>query len=328
LVFAAWLVHTFGHRLLRTDGGVLDIAGGSGTLSYELSVRYGVRSTVWDLRNIELSSMLRRKIRKLTRNRERSAPLESEHGLAICDDGDNNVDKEKDKDKTVVDHSELMLFVRSYECLSVTDDGAIADDVTKCLSGDQSLPFGHYPAPFCLRVADFDGDQTPASAASAGMHQQSGDLSKRPKADSSASSKSLELAAVVKDDVLASISFDTVLSASSVLVGMHPDQVTEAIVDVAIRYQKPFAAVPCCVFTNLFPERVMRIPTCGNEVGQDNDASRSSSGFGAEDCDLKYKSVQTYEEFIEYLVAKHGSIRTFELPFLGRNKVVYSLGPY
>ena len=34
----------------------------------------------------------------------------------------------------------------------------------------------------------------------------------------------------------------------TVIIGMHPDQATEDIVDVAIQYQKPFAVVPCCVF--------------------------------------------------------------------------------
>jgi L-aminopeptidase/D-esterase-like protein len=44
LIFAAWLVHTFGQDCLRghrgggSGTGVLDIAGGAGTLSYELSV--------------------------------------------------------------------------------------------------------------------------------------------------------------------------------------------------------------------------------------------------------------------------------------------------
>jgi hypothetical protein len=39
------------------------------------------------------------------------------------------------------------------------------------------------------------------------------------------------------------------LQGASVLVGLHPDQATEAIVDTALRWNKPFAIVPCCVFT-------------------------------------------------------------------------------
>jgi hypothetical protein len=41
----------------------------------------------------------------------------------------------------------------------------------------------------------------------------------------------------------------------SAVIGMHPDQATEAIVDFALEYKKPFAVVPCCVFPDLFKHR-------------------------------------------------------------------------
>ena len=41
----------------------------------------------------------------------------------------------------------------------------------------------------------------------------------------------------------------------SAVIGMHPDQATEAIVDFALQYSKPFAVVPCCVFPDLFKHR-------------------------------------------------------------------------
>lgn len=62
-VFAAWLVKTYGQNFLRKGEGVLDVAGGAGMLSYELTVRYGVNSTVLDSRKIQLNSMLKRKMR-------------------------------------------------------------------------------------------------------------------------------------------------------------------------------------------------------------------------------------------------------------------------
>eukprot|EP00392_Amoebophrya_sp_AT5.2_P015345 g15547.t1 len=40
-----------------------------------------------------------------------------------------------------------------------------------------------------------------------------------------------------------------------VIVGLHPDQATEAIVACAQQLKKPFAVVPCCVFAHLFPGR-------------------------------------------------------------------------
>lgn len=77
---------------------------------------------------------------------------------------------------------------------------------------------------------------------------------------------------------------------------MHPDQVTEAIVDAALLCDKPFAVVPCCVFPNLFPHR------------------KKADGSGP---------VVSYEDLVKYLQAKHPSIKSCNLPFMGRNVVLY-----
>ncbi|CAH0515927.1 unnamed protein product [Peronospora belbahrii] len=42
---------------------------------------------------------------------------------------------------------------------------------------------------------------------------------------------------------------------ASLLLGMHPDEATECIIDVAMKFNKPFAVVPCCVFGHKFPGR-------------------------------------------------------------------------
>ncbi|EQC34844.1 hypothetical protein SDRG_07648 [Saprolegnia diclina VS20] len=81
----------------------------------------------------------------------------------------------------------------------------------------------------------------------------------------------------------------------SLLLGMHPDEATDVIVDVALAFNKPFAIVPCCVFADKFPHR------------------RTPSG----------DAVTTYDELVAYLVAKHPRIQTTFLPFDGRNRVVY-----
>lgn len=41
----------------------------------------------------------------------------------------------------------------------------------------------------------------------------------------------------------------------SILAGMHSDQATEEIVDLALANDMPFAVVPCCVFPKLFTHR-------------------------------------------------------------------------
>ena len=82
------------------------------------------------------------------------------------------------------------------------------------------------------------------------------------------------------------------------IVGMHPDEVTEPIVDAALRAGAPFAVVPCCVFSRQFPWRT-----------------------------LGSTRVTTHEQLCRYLVAKDPQrIRLGTLPFAGKNTVVFSLG--
>jgi hypothetical protein len=45
------------------------------------------------------------------------------------------------------------------------------------------------------------------------------------------------------------------VSNASLLIGMHPDQATEIIIDMALQFQRPFAVIPCCVFPREFPDR-------------------------------------------------------------------------
>ena len=85
------------------------------------------------------------------------------------------------------------------------------------------------------------------------------------------------------------------IASCDVLVGMHPDQATEPIVDAALRLNKPFAVVPCCVFPEAFPDR----------AGPD----------GA--------PVRSYAQFLEYLRAKDPGIEIAYLPFQGRSRVLY-----
>ena len=83
------------------------------------------------------------------------------------------------------------------------------------------------------------------------------------------------------------------------IVGMHPDEAAEGIVDYALAAGKLFAVVPCCVYANKFPTR--------------RDAR---SG----------RRVTDYDGLVAYLAHKApGRIGVSTLPFEGKNKVVYLL---
>ena len=86
---------------------------------------------------------------------------------------------------------------------------------------------------------------------------------------------------------------------ASLLIGMHADGATEDIVNIALRYNKPFVVVPCCVFPKLFAHRIL-VEDDGKEV-----------------------PVRTHDQFCRYLHRKHDRFVVETLPFDGRNIAVW-----
>ena len=80
------------------------------------------------------------------------------------------------------------------------------------------------------------------------------------------------------------------------VIGMHPDEATEPLVTNALDNKINFAVIPCCVFSQMFPLRRLK------------DGSEPVS----------------YEAFCEYLMEISESINSSMLPFLGRNRVIFT----
>lgn len=91
----------------------------------------------------------------------------------------------------------------------------------------------------------------------------------------------------------------------TLIIGMHADGATEAIVEIALHFRKPFIVVPCCVFPNLFRHRLVpMIDDDGKECGGD---------------EAKMVPVRNHEQFCRYLAMKDSNFVVEELPFEGRN---------
>ncbi len=101
------------------------------------------------------------------------------------------------------------------------------------------------------------------------------------------------------NEFLASLSFLSLWNETDLVLGFHPDQATDAIVDscLACNPIKPFAIIPCCVFAS------------------ENGHRRTLSG----------KGVATYEEYIDWLLEKDSRIQKMALPIHGRNILLYYL---
>ena len=82
----------------------------------------------------------------------------------------------------------------------------------------------------------------------------------------------------------------------SVVVGMHPDQALNAIVELALAFNKPFAVVPCCVFSRQFTRRL-----------------RSGS------------AVSTYSDLLAWVQEQAPGVQQTQLPIAGKNVMLYKL---
>ena len=94
------------------------------------------------------------------------------------------------------------------------------------------------------------------------------------------------------------------LQDAELILGLHADGATECIVDAAIKYQKPFCVVPCCVFPNLFRQRFIQV--ADKETGE-----------------LNSIQVRSTEHFCQYLLEKHPRFQRSVLPFEGRNVAIW-----
>lgn len=245
--FVAWLCETYGEELLRgsrgharphgrSEGGggsqgscgVLDIAGGAGGVAFELSIRRGIGCVVVDPRSVRCAAKQRSALRVQAQGKmaiSGSAPA----GLAAAATG--------------------------------SAGGPVAGN-------------GHGKG----------GSAGADVGWAAGAHEQLGDhgggLDRDFNyGDSGPAPQPTEFSAVAAEEGAApgvlplqlrelfGVSFSRahagLLASCSILVGMHPDEATEAIVDLAVAARKPFALLPCCVFPSRFHSR--RLPD-GREV--------------------------------------------------------------
>lgn len=90
-----------------------------------------------------------------------------------------------------------------------------------------------------------------------------------------------------------------VVTYSFLVIGLHPDQATEPIVDCSLYHNLKMAIVPCCVFAHEFPDRKTILE--GKEI-----------------------PVRTYSEFTHYLLQKNLLFQSDYLPLQGRNKIIYN----
>lgn len=262
-VFVEWLVAKFGDELIRAGTGVLDVAGGRGCVSFELMTKRNIPCTLIDPRPIKLNKSQHKFLKKQAK---KISSAYAGHGIEGLVD---SAPYQTPAALTSADSARMASPRLVSQCRTWFDN--------EFISGTKAIVVSPTPNPHSL---------------SPKVHTE-----KKDAGSSESTTTDTPSTTACVSDLARDIHSLELLETCSLLVGMHPDQATEPIVNAALKYNKPFAVVPCCVFPNLFPDRKLRD---GTEVVQ-------------------------YEQFVQYLCEKAEGVRVDFLPVEGRNQVVYRL---
>ncbi|KAI8471675.1 MAG: hypothetical protein J3K34DRAFT_520358 [Monoraphidium minutum] len=329
-IFAQWLVNTYGRDALNTGAGVLDVAGGRGAVTFELVVTHGVKCTLVEPRPFKLSKLQHKTLKGLGVAAQvvREAPPPGEGGGEPA------------------------------------GAGAAAGGAPAAAAGAAPVAAERTPAD-AVAAAAAAVPAVPAAAPAAGVPGQAAgeawednekwwateeEQRRQDEEEEEEEGEEGEAGGAGANGGSSSVSFRQVqaffgpelwrgawwrargLHECSLIVGQHPDEATELILDYALAAggdaggpapaagaangsgggaagagsapPRPFAVMPCCVFPRRFPWR-RRWLADGSEA-----------------------PVVTYLELVDYLLQKGGPLGASEvaLPFVGCNRVVWAPG--
>ena len=329
--FRRWLVDTFGFDTLSSGEGILDVAGGKGELAFELRNISGIPVTVVDPRPMRLDRYVRRfrsgiyhrnqsQVASKLRRPQTSSLSAPTHLRMFLHKGvfDPSATKETRRAATMESYALAHATRWSRRGLVETESAPTADipgDIPARVNLDEAYRVPGAP----VRHKTMFTRAPPSSNSSASVDlpivkaadvmnededeiYECDDVSTPVDEDRDAAA----MEPIAMDSAETAATCERVLSGCSVVVGLHPDQATDAAVDFALAHGKPFAVVPCCTYARDFPHR-RRPPGPGRPKGGG--------------------PVTTHAHLVEYLLAKApGVIKCETLPFEGKNVVVYSLG--
>ena len=118
--------------------------------------------------------------------------------------------------------------------------------------------------------------------------------------------------------------YSTLVSGTSLIVGLHCDGAAEPIIDFALAHNKAFAIVPCCTCSKQFPRRRITKKRRRKQQETDGDSAEVKSLTGGiEEEEEVSVLVKSYRDLLEYLEAKDQRIRRTQLDFDGKNVCLY-----
>jgi len=293
-IFSNWLIETFGSDYLSRGVGVLDVAGGAGGVAFELSFRHAVPCTVIDPREIKATSKQRRAMRCRARYYEcvaRKADASPTRG-EVDDAGE--VDDTSSRSEAPLSGGGA---VKEWTAEASVGPPS-AQTVCEAAAGFESEPSAGALGELDSRVDAGSGAETGTNLGpdEGALPPVSAALLLAATEEGAAQHTLLPRQLCARFDRPFLTAHAALWSRVSVVIGLHPDEATEPIVDFALAHRKPFVVLPCCVFPKSNTHRMLR------------DGS----------------PVLSHEQFCVYLQEKHPSIRRTRLTKMeGRNVLLY-----
>ena len=297
-----WLVATFGSDALSAGSGVMDVAAGKGALAWQLNRIAGVASFAVEPRPLELDRLERRLAWGFFEEEEVEVGGASGTG-GTRDAAIEHVrlffDYERSDGGVVPALADEVAFeaasLRAHAMQKSDARHGWREEEEKMRGGGAVVVNNNTSvAAVAVVVAAAALAPAPAPAPSPAAEDAAQDSPVRDEAN--VTSSSARVASLERAREL--------VRGCSVVVGLHPDEATEAIVDFALEHGKPFAIIPCCVHSKRFQSRRIIDVTTGE----------------------KSVPVRSFESFVKYLAAKDDEIRVTKLPMRGRNTLIYHLG--
>lgn len=265
-------------------------AGGTGSLTFELALVHGIKCTLVDPRALKLNKHHHRQLQQA----QRTAAV-STLTLQHLQQGDLTAAHE-------VQHAE-------QDCKQEQEQ---EQQGVECVTAQQQQPSEHdgmfgqldqhvIRGAGTVQQQNLQDGSLPGSGPLGGASNQqpgSGQL-QFPTGCCSDPLKLQQVQAWFGPELWSTPGWQQLYSNCSLVVGLHPDQATEFIVDYAVQQQLPFAVVPCCVFPRMFPHRRVQHADGGDAV-----------------------PVVSYDQLVEYLLQRGGEAHRQVLHFEGANIVI------
>ena len=297
------LIGTHHNNCLLTNGAViLDVAGGKGDLSWLLMNVHDVISVVVDPRTCPPSSHLVRSVDWLQQHpdeaRKRSIPHRSTHQpLATLLPRIVEQREKRKREHSQNNAQEWQEYLEPLH-LQLELDSALIEAFRQSISDVAS---GQSTRDLCPPTwQKFWDDRIKQTKTHQETCFEPCFLPESERGRTNASGKNTR----VSDAQKAWCLFQRV----KLVVGFHPDQATDACIELAEELEVPVCIVPCCVFPSEFPNRKLEI--------QDGNGEATTT------------RVRDYRQLLLYLQQKHPKLRKWSLEFheteTSRNVVLYT----